>query len=48
MQGAGSGGFGAVSAGIAEPLVLLVILVLVVLLGFGLWKVVKLLLAVFH
>jgi hypothetical protein len=46
MNQTGSGGIGAVSIGIAEPVVLLVILAVLVLLGFGLWKLVKLLLAV--
>ncbi len=46
MNETGSGGIGAVSIGIAEPVVLLVILAVLVLLGFGLWKLVKLLLAV--
>ncbi len=43
MDQIGSGGIGAVSPGL-----LLVILVLALLLGFGLWKLVKLLLAVFR
>jgi hypothetical protein len=46
MNETGSGGVGAVSIGVAEPVVLLVIVAVVLLLGFGLWKLVKLLLAV--
>lgn len=46
MNEVGSGGIGAVSVGISGPLLLLVILVVAVLLGFGVWKLIKLLLAV--
>ena len=41
----GSGGFGAVSAGISEPIVLIVLIVLAVLAVFGGWKLLKLVLA---
>ena len=39
-----SGGIGAMSAGIAEPIVLAVVFLLLVLLAFGAWKLVKLVL----
>ena len=42
-----SGGIGAVSAGIAEPVVLAVVLLLLVLLAFGAWKLWKLLMIAF-
>jgi hypothetical protein len=41
-----SGGIGAVSAGIAEPIVLAVVLLLLALLAFGAWKLWKLLMVV--
>ena len=41
----GSGGLGAVSIGISEPLVLIVLVVAVLLVGFVGWKLVKLILA---
>jgi hypothetical protein len=47
MNEPGSGGFGAVSSGIAEPLVLLLIALALVLLAFGVWKLVKVLWAMF-
>ena len=43
----GSGGMGAVSFGISETVVEVVVLLLLVLLAFGAWKVVKLLLVAF-
>ncbi len=46
MNQVGSGGIGAVSVGISGPLLLLIVLAVVVLLGFGVWKLIKLLLAV--
>ena len=42
-----SGGIGAVSAGVAEWLVLAVVALLLVLLTFGAWKLLKLLLIAF-
>jgi hypothetical protein len=41
----GSGGLGAVSAGISEPIVLIVLIVLALLVAFGGWKLLKLVLA---
>jgi hypothetical protein len=41
----GSGGFGAVSAGISEPIVLIILIVLGLLVAFFGWKLVKLILA---
>jgi len=41
----GSGGFGAVSAGISEPIVLILLVVLAVVVAFAGWKLVKLILA---
>jgi hypothetical protein len=41
----GSGGFGAVSAGLSEPVVLIVLIVVVLLVAFAGWKLVKLILA---
>lgn len=43
MHQVGSGGLGAVSAGIAESVVWLLIALVAVLLVFGIWKLVKLL-----
>ena len=43
MNQVGSGGIGAVSAGISEPVVWLLIALVVALLAFGIWKLVKLL-----
>ena len=42
-----SGGMGAVSAGVSETIVEVAVLVLLLLLAFGAWKVVKLLIVVF-
>jgi uncharacterized membrane protein YtjA (UPF0391 family) len=42
-----SGGIGAVSAGIAEPLVETVVVLLLLLLAFGAWKLWKLLMIAF-
>lgn len=47
MNEVGSGGIGAVSFGISEAVVEVVVLLLLVLLAFGAWKVVKLLLVAF-
>ena len=41
----GSGGIGAVSIGISEPIVLILLIVLAVLVAFGGWKLLKLILA---
>ena len=41
----GSGGLGAVSIGISEPIVLIVLLVLALLVAFVGWKLVKLILS---
>ena len=41
----GSGGLGAVSIGISEPIVLIVLVVAVLLVGLAGWKLVKLILA---
>jgi hypothetical protein len=41
----GSGGFGAVSAGISEPIILILLVVLAVIVGFVGWKLLKLILA---
>ena len=41
----GSGGIGAVSSGISEPIVLIILIVLAVLVAFGGWKLLKLVLA---
>jgi hypothetical protein len=43
MNQVGSGGLGAVSAGISESVVWLLIALVVALLAFGIWKLVKLL-----
>ena len=43
MNHVGSGGIGAVSAGISESVVWLLIALAVALLAFGIWKLVKLL-----
>lgn len=43
MNQVGSGGLGAVSAGISESVVWLLIALVVALLAFGVWKLVKLL-----
>ena len=43
MNTVGSGGLGAVSAGISESVVWLLIVLVVALLAFGIWKLVKLL-----
>ena len=45
-MGEGSGGLGAVSVGITHPLALLVLVLLAIVVLFGAWKLVKLLLAV--
>jgi len=42
-----SGGIGAVSAAIAEPIVIPVVLLLLVLVAFGAWKLWKLLMVAF-
>jgi len=47
MNQVGSGGIGAVSVGISHTVVLLVILLLVVLVGVAVWKLVKVLWAMF-
>ena len=41
----GSGGLGAVSIGISEPIVLILLIVLAVVVAFGGWKLLKLILA---
>jgi len=41
----GSGGLGAVSIGISEPIVLILLVVLAVVVAFGGWKLLKLILA---
>jgi hypothetical protein len=41
----GSGGFGAVSVGISEPIVLIILVALVLIVAFVGWKLVKLILA---
>ena len=41
----GSGGFGAVSIGISEPIVLIILVALVLIVAFVGWKLVKLILA---
>ena len=41
----GSGGLGAVSIGISEPIVLILFVVLAVVVAFGGWKLLKLILA---
>lgn len=41
MNQVGSGGFGAVSAGISESIVWLLIALAVALLAFGIWKLIK-------
>ena len=41
----GSGGFGAVSVGISEPIVLIILIVVVLLVAFVGWKLLKLILA---
>ena len=41
----GSGGLGAVSIGISEPIVMVLLILLAVLVAFGGWKLLKLLLA---
>ena len=41
----GSGGLGAVSAGLSEPVVLIVLIAVVLLVAFAGWKLVKLILA---
>lgn len=43
-----SGGIGAISAGISETVVAVILLVLVLLLGFGAWKLWKLLMVAFR
>ena len=47
MEGAGSGGLGAVSFGISEPLFYLLALLILLLVAAGLWKLVKLFWAAF-
>ena len=47
MQNSGSGGIGAVSIGVSEAVVGLVILVIILVVLFGLWKLAKLLWAAF-
>ena len=43
----GSGGIGAVSIGLSEPFVVILLLAVVVVVGFGVWKLAKLLWAAF-
>ena len=43
MGGTGAGGIGAVSAELSHPLVWLLLALVVLLVAFGLWKVLKLL-----
>jgi hypothetical protein len=43
----GSGGLGAVSIGISEPIVLVLLVLLVLIIAFVGWKLVKLILAAF-
>ena len=47
MQNSGSGGLGAVSVGVSETVIGLVILVAILIVLFGLWKLAKLLWAAF-
>jgi hypothetical protein len=47
LQNSGSGGLGAVSVGVSETVIGLVILVAILIVLFGLWKLAKLLAAAF-
>ena len=47
MQSSGSGGLGAVSVGVSEAVIGLVLLVIILVVLFGLWKLAKLLWAAF-
>jgi hypothetical protein len=47
VNATGAGGLGAISVDISHPLALLILLAILLIVGFGAWKLVKLLWAIF-